>query len=71
MKKLVLSAFVLAGFMFTSCDKNDDNNTTEEGTVDVSKMYLPLKMVADDYTTTFTYNNTNGTSKFSLDSTIK
>lgn len=57
MKKLTLSAFLLAGLMFTSCDKNDDNNTTEEGTVDVSKMYLPLKMVADDYTTTFTYNN--------------
>lgn len=57
MKKLVLSAFVLAGFMFTSCDKNDDNNTAEEGTVDVSKMYLPLKITADDYTTNFTYNN--------------
>ena len=57
MKKLVLSAFVAAGLMFTSCDKNDENNTTEEGTVDVSKMYLPLKMVADGYTITFTYNN--------------
>ena len=57
MKKLVLSAFVLAGFMFTSCDKNDDNNTAEEGTVDVTKMYLPLKITADGYTTNFTYNN--------------
>ena len=57
MKKLVLSAFVLAGLMFTSCDKNDDNNTTEEGTVDVSKMYLPSKIVSDDGTTVFTYNN--------------
>ena len=57
MKKLVLSAFVLAGFMFTSCDKNDDNNPTEEGTVDVTKMYLPSKIVSDDYTTTYTYNN--------------
>lgn len=57
MKKIVLAAFVAAGLMFTSCDKNDDNNTTEEGTVDVSKMYLPLKITADDYTTNFTYNN--------------
>lgn len=57
MKKLVLSAFVLAGLMFTSCDKNDDNNTTEEGTVDVTKMYLPLKVTGDDYTTIYTYNN--------------
>lgn len=57
MKKLVLSAFLLAGFMFTSCDKNDDNTTVEEGTVDVSKMYLPSKITADDYTTIFTYNN--------------
>jgi len=57
MKKLVLSAFVLAGLMFTSCDKNDDNNTTEEGTVDVSKIYLPSKIVSDDGTTVFTYNN--------------
>lgn len=57
MKKVVLSAFVLAGLMFTSCDKNDDNNPTEEGTVDVTKMYLPSKIVSDDYTTTYTYNN--------------
>lgn len=57
MKKLVLSAFVLAGLMFTSCDKNDDNNPTEEGTVDVTKIYLPSKIVSDDYTTTYTYNN--------------
>ena len=57
MRKLVLSAFLLAGFMFTSCDKNDDNNPTEEGTVDVSKMYLPLKVTGDDYTTNYTYNN--------------
>lgn len=57
MKKLVLSAFLLVGFMFTSCDKNDDNNTTEEGTVDISKMYLPLKMTGNDYVTMFTYNN--------------
>ena len=56
MKKLALSAFVVAGFMFTSC-KDDDNNTTEEGTVDISKMYLPLKITADDYTTIYTYNN--------------
>lgn len=57
MKKVVLSAFVLAGLMFTSCDKNDDNNPIEEGTVDVTKMYLPSKIVSDDYTTTYTYNN--------------
>lgn len=56
MKKLVLSALVLAGLMFTSC-KNDDNVPAEEGTVDVSKMYLPLKITADGYTTNYTYNN--------------
>ncbi|SRR5690606_17290182 len=56
MKKIILSVFVLAGLMFTSC-KDDDNNGTEEETVDVSKMYLPLKMTGDGYTTTFTYNN--------------
>lgn len=58
MKKIVLSAFVLAGIIFTSCDKNDDNVTkTEEQTVDVTKLYLPLKITADDYITNFTYNN--------------
>lgn len=57
MKKLVLSALVLAGLMLTSCDKNDDNNTTEEGTVDLSKMYLPSKIVSDLGTTVYTYNN--------------
>lgn len=57
MKKLVLSVIVAAGLMFTSCDKNDDNNPTEEGTVDVTKMYLPSKIVSDDYTTIYTYNN--------------
>lgn len=57
MKKVVLSAFVLAGLMFTSCDKNDDNNPAEEGTVDVSKMYLPSKIVSEWGTTIYTYNN--------------
>lgn len=57
MKKLVLSAVVLAGLMFTSCDKNDDKNTTEEGTVDLKKMYLPSKIVSDLGTTVYTYNN--------------
>lgn len=54
MNKLVLSAFVLGGLMFTSCkddDKKDDDN------VDISKMYLPLKIDSDDYSSTFTYNN--------------
>lgn|SRR5690606_6784894 len=55
MKKIILSAFVLAGMLFTSC--NDDDNITDDGTVDVSKMYLPSKIVSEDYTTTFTYNN--------------
>lgn len=56
MKKLILSAFVLAGFMFTSCN-DDDNKVAEEGTVDVSKIYLPLKITGDDYTANYTYNN--------------
>ncbi|WLD24447.1 RHS repeat protein [Flavobacterium dauae] len=55
MKKIVLSAFLLAGLMFTSC--KDDDNKIDEGTVDISKMYLPLKITADDYTTNYTYNN--------------
>ncbi|MBA5791994.1 hypothetical protein H1R17_03695 [Flavobacterium sp. xlx-214] len=56
MKKIILSAIVLASISLTSC-KDDDDKKTDEGTVDISKMYLPLKMVADDYTTNFTYNN--------------
>ncbi len=56
MKKLVLSAFVVAGLMFTSCN-NDDNAPVEEGTVDLTKMYLPSKIVSDEGTTIFTYNN--------------
>src|SRR5690606_14625692 len=55
MKKIILSAFVLAGMLFTSC--NDDDNITDDETVDVSEMYLPSKIVSEDYTTTFTYNN--------------
>lgn len=54
MNKLVLSAFVLGGLMFTSC-KDDDKK--DDGNVDISKMYLPLKIDSDDYSSTFTYNN--------------
>ncbi|MBA5791993.1 hypothetical protein H1R17_03690 [Flavobacterium sp. xlx-214] len=40
----------------TSC-KDDDDKKADEGTVDISKMYLPLKMTSDGYVTSFTYNN--------------
>src|SRR5690606_6238867 len=53
---LVLLVVVAAGLMFTSC-KNDDNAAVDDGTVDVTKMYLPAKITADDYTTIYTYNN--------------
>lgn len=54
MKKLVLSAFVLAGFFFTSCDDKETEGNDEK--VDVSKIYLPLKMTSGSYTTNFSYN---------------
>lgn len=57
MKKLILSAFVLSGLLITSCDKNDDNTAKDNESVDISKMYLPSKITAGDYTTNFTYNN--------------
>src|SRR5690606_8926457 len=63
MKKIILSAFVLTGMLFTSC--NDDDNITEDETVDVSEMYLPSKIVSEDYTTTFTYNNKGQLTKIS------
>ena len=57
MKKLLLPILSI-GFLFASCDKEEDTvNQDQNGNVDVTKMYLPLKMVADDYTTNFTYNN--------------
>lgn len=54
MKKLVLSVFVLAGLVFVSC--NDDDKK-DEGTVDVAKMYLPLKINDEGSITSFGYNN--------------
>lgn len=55
MKKIVLTVFILTGFMFASCN-DDDNKAGEDGTVDVSKIYLPLKITAEDNTITYTYN---------------
>lgn len=55
MKKLVLSAIVLTGFLFTSCD--DKENEDNDGKVDVTKTYLPLKISTSDYTTSFSYND--------------
>ncbi len=55
MKKLVLSAFILAGFMITSCEKNDDNTipqTTESS-------YLPVKINDTDGIYSFKYDNQN------------
>lgn len=52
MKKIVLSAFVIAGLMFTSCDKNDDDASQNEGNV-----YLPTKINSSDYTTIFNYDD--------------
>lgn len=57
MKKLLIPVFAIA-LGFTACDKNDDNVVkTEEQVVDVTKMYLPKKMVTDEYTNDFIYNN--------------
>lgn len=45
MKKITLSAFLLAGMMITSCDKNDDNTTPQN----TDSSYLPVKINdADD-----------------------
>jgi len=55
MKKLALSAFVLAGLFFTSCDDKETEGT--DGKVDLGKTYLPLKISTNSYTTNFSYND--------------
>lgn len=55
MKKLALSAFVVAGFMITSCDKNDDNTTPQNS--DTS--YLPVKINDADGIYSFKYDAQN------------
>lgn len=62
MKKVILSAFVLAGILFTSCDKNDDDASGNETKV------LPSKTIAktvyedgsyDEFITDFQYDTQN------------
>src|SRR5690554_7540544 len=62
MKKVILSAFVLAGILFTSCDKNDDDTSGNETKV------LPSKTIAktvyedgsyDEFITDFQYDTQN------------
>lgn len=61
MKKLILSAFVVAGLLFTSCDKSDDN-TSEE-----TNVLVPMKISGGDDTdkdiTEFSYDTQNRLSR--------
>lgn len=52
MKKVILSAFVLAGILFTSCDKNDDDTSGNNEAV-------PAKMSSEDSNIEFSYDNQN------------
>lgn len=56
MKKLVLSAVVLTAFFFTSCDDKENENNND-GKVDITKTYLPLKISTNSYTTNFSYDD--------------
>lgn len=55
MKKLALSAFLLAGFMITSCDKTDDNTTPQN----TDSSYLPVKINDADGIYSFKYDAQN------------
>lgn len=46
----------MASALILSCNKDDDNITKEDENVDVSKVYLPSKMISGEYNTYFTYN---------------
>ena len=53
MKKIILTAFIAAGMLFTSCN-DDDNTTPDNGT----KVYLPVKMSGEDGSSVlFSYDN--------------
>lgn len=58
MKKIVLSAFVLAGLMFTSCDKSDDETSGNNEVV-------PVKMSSEDSNMELSYDDQNRLVKLS------
>ena len=58
MKKIVLSAFVLAGMLFTSCDKNDDDIVENNDVV-------PVKMSSKDSNMELSYDDQNRLVKLS------
>lgn len=54
MKKLILSAFVIAAISLTSCN-NDDN--IGGGDIDSTKLHLPKKLTSEGFSATFTYDS--------------
>lgn len=53
MKKILLSALVLSGAIFTSCDKSDDQDDQQAS----SAIYLPSKLTDESETVTFNYDS--------------
>lgn len=58
MKKLVYSILALRA-IFVSCDKEDDianQNDNNNNPLPAQKVYLPTKLINEDYVTTYTYD---------------
>lgn len=58
MKKLVYSILALSA-IFVSCDKEDDianQNDNNNNPLPAQKVYLPTKLINEDYVTKYTYD---------------